>query len=44
MRGACRVLVGKTEVKRQLGRPTCRWRIIFKVIFKRQNEVWTGFI
>jgi hypothetical protein len=24
-RGACRVLVGKPEEKRPLGRPKCRW-------------------
>ena len=26
MRGVYRVLVGKTERKRPLGRPTCRWQ------------------
>ena len=25
-RGACRVLVGKPEGKRRLGRPRCRWK------------------
>ena len=25
-RGACMVLVGKPEGKRQLGRPRCRWK------------------
>jgi len=25
-RGVCRVLVGKPEVKRPLGRPMCRWK------------------
>jgi hypothetical protein len=24
-RNVCRLLVGKTERKRQLGRPSCRW-------------------
>jgi len=30
-----RVLVGKPERKRPLGRPICRWGIILKWIFKK---------
>jgi hypothetical protein len=40
-RGACRVLVGKPEGKRPLGRNT----ITLKWIFKRwDEEAWTGLI
>jgi hypothetical protein len=39
---AYRVLVGKHEGKRSLGRPTRRWRIILKWIFKKwDGEAWT---
>jgi len=30
-RGVCRVLVGKTEGKRLLGKPRCRWEDNIKV-------------
>jgi hypothetical protein len=30
-RGVCRVLVGKPEGKRPLGRPICRWEYNIKV-------------
>jgi len=30
-RGACRVLVGKCEIKRKLGRPRLRWVASIKV-------------
>jgi hypothetical protein len=42
-RGAYRVLVGKPEGKRPLGRPRCR--IIFKRIFKKWDVgEWIGLI
>jgi hypothetical protein len=37
-----RVLVVKSEGKRPLGRPRCRWIIILRWIFsKRDVRVWT---
>jgi hypothetical protein len=33
-RGAYRVLVGKPEGKRQLGRPKRRWKTVLKWIFR----------
>ena len=42
-RGIYRVLVGKPEGKRPLGRPTNRWEIILRWIFRKWDvEVWTG--
>jgi hypothetical protein len=41
-RGAYRILVGRHEGRRPLGRPRRRWRIILKLIFKKWNEAWTG--
>jgi len=44
-RGACKVLVGKPEGKRQLGRSRPGGRIILKCIFKKWNgEAWIGLI
>jgi len=44
-RGACRGLVGKTEGKRQIGRPRLDGRIIAIWIFKKRDvEAWTAFI
>jgi hypothetical protein len=44
-RGAYRVLVGKTEGKRPLGRPSLDRRIIAVWIFKKcYGEAWTGLI
>ena len=44
-RGACRVLVGKTEGKRQVGRPRLDGRIIAIRVFKKcGGEAWTEFI
>jgi len=42
-RGVYRVLVGKSEGKRPLGRPICRWRTILRWIFRKwEVGVWTG--
>jgi hypothetical protein len=39
------ILVRKPEVKRPLGRPRHRWRIIFKFILgKYGGKVWTELI
>jgi hypothetical protein len=40
-----RVLVGKPEGKRPLGRPRFRWVIILSWIFRKSDvRVWTGSI
>jgi hypothetical protein len=44
IRGAYMVLVGKPKRKRPLGKPTCRWRMILKLIFKKWDGAWIGFI
>ena len=42
-RGVYRVLVGKLERMRPLGRPRHKWKIIFRWIFRKWNVgVWTG--
>jgi hypothetical protein len=42
-RGAYRILVGRPEGRRPLGRPRRRWeRIILKCIFKKWDGAWTG--
>jgi len=42
-RGVCRVLVGKTEGKRPLGRPGVDGRIILRWIFRKWDVVvWIG--
>jgi hypothetical protein len=42
-RGVYRVLVGKPEGKRPVGRPRRRWRIILRPIFRKWDVgVWTG--
>jgi hypothetical protein len=44
-RGAYRVLVGRLEGNRPLGRPGVDWRIILKSFFKKlDGEPWTGLI
>jgi hypothetical protein len=44
-RNAYRVLVGKPEGKRPLGRPRRRWGIILKCILKKlHGAIWTGFV
>ena len=42
-RGVYRVLVGKPEGKRAVGRPGIDWRIILRWIFRKWNVgVWTS--
>jgi hypothetical protein len=44
-RGVCRVLVGKPEGKRPLGRPRHRWGIILRWIFRKWDVgLWTGSV
>jgi len=44
-KGVHRVLVGKLEGKRPLGRPRCRWEIILRWIFRKWDvSAWTGSI
>jgi len=41
----CRVLMGKPEGKRRLGRPRRRWGIILRLIFRKWDVgAWTGLI
>jgi hypothetical protein len=41
-RNAYRILVGKPEGKRPLGRPRRRWVDNIKVDLRRDGMVWTG--
>jgi hypothetical protein len=41
-RGAYRILVGRPEGRRPLGRPRCRWGIILKWTFKKWDGARTG--
>jgi hypothetical protein len=41
-RNAYRILVGKSEGRRPLGRPGHRWRMILKCILERDRMVWYG--
>jgi hypothetical protein len=44
-RGAYRVLVGKAERKRRLGRPSYRWEDDIKMYLQEVGlGVWTGLI
>jgi len=44
-RVSCRVLVGKLEGKRPLGRYRHRWEIILRCIFRKwDGGAWTGLI
>jgi hypothetical protein len=43
-RGAYRVLMGRPEGKKSLGRPRCRREANIKWIFKNLDEAWTGLI
>ena len=42
-RGVHRVLVGKPEGKRPVGRPRCRWEDNIKWIFRKWEGVETGW-
>jgi hypothetical protein len=45
MRNAYKILVGKPEEKRPLGRPTCGWEFNIRIDVRKQSgKVWTGFI
>jgi len=42
-RGLYRILVGRPEGKKRLGRPRRRWRIILRRVFRKWDVgVWTG--
>jgi len=42
-RGIYRVLMGKPQRKRPFGRPSCRWGIILRWIFRKWDVgAWTG--
>jgi hypothetical protein len=41
---AYRILVGKPEGKRPLGRPRCRWMDKIKVDLKRDRMGWYGLM
>jgi hypothetical protein len=41
-RNACRILVGKPEGRRPLGRPRCRWVDNIKIDLRKDGMVWTG--
>jgi hypothetical protein len=44
-RGACRVLLGRPEGIRPLGRPRCKWQDSFKIDFQKMRwGAGTGFI
>ena len=44
-RGACKVLVDKSEGRRSLGRHRRKWKIIFRWFFDKLNGgAWTGLI
>jgi hypothetical protein len=43
-RNAYRILVGKPEGKRPLGRPRCRWVDNIKMDLRDDVVVWTGLI
>jgi hypothetical protein len=44
-RSACRLLVGKPDGRRPLGRPSCRWADNIKMILERKDGVvWTGLV
>jgi hypothetical protein len=38
-RGTCRVVVGRCEGKKTLGRPRPKWEQILKLIFKNSDSI-----
>jgi hypothetical protein len=44
MRDAYRILVGKPEGKRPLGKPRCRWMNNIKMDLSWDGVVWAGLI
>jgi len=44
MRGACKILEGKTEAKKPLGRPRRRWVDNIKMHPPKWEGAWTGLI
>jgi hypothetical protein len=43
-RNAYKILVGKSEGKRPLGRPRRRWMDNIKIDLRRDGVVWTGLM
>jgi hypothetical protein len=43
-RNACRVLVGRPDGKKPLGRHRCRWENNIKMDFRQVGVVWTGLV
>jgi hypothetical protein len=43
-RNAYRILVGRPEGKRPLGRPRCRWVDNIQIDLRENGMVWTGSI
>jgi hypothetical protein len=43
-RNAYRLLVGKPEGKRPLGRPRCRWMILGWILGRWDGVMWTGLV
>jgi hypothetical protein len=44
IRNAYRILVGKPEGKRPLGKPRRRWVDNIKIVVREDGMVWTGLI
>jgi hypothetical protein len=44
MKNEYKILVGKPEGKRLLGRPRRRWEILECILGKQGGKVWTGCI
>jgi hypothetical protein len=42
-RNAYKILVGKSEGKRPLERPRCKWEDIKNMLTKQDTRMWTGF-
>jgi hypothetical protein len=43
-RNAYRLLVGKPEGKRPLGRPRCRWVDNIRILERWDEVMWTGLV